>query len=327
MQFRAAILEAPNQKLVIDTVETGPLQPQDVLVRVGAAGICHTDLEVISGQLVYPMPIVLGHEAAGTIVDVGDGTSRSRIGERVVLSWNPHCGHCFYCDAGQPILCETYTRLGPKAVQFDGTTRLHRNGTSVQTMFYLSAFAEYSVVSAHCAIPVPAEMPLDRACLLGCGVLTGVGAATRVAKLGYGETAMVIGCGAVGLAAIQGARLAGASQIVKPLVDLLESNPTGDQFIQLQFSLQVRARQMRKVLGRLRASVARADNPLLAHQRPPAEGDVLIDPNLPKPDDTASYPAGFRREPECPLIARRLQHAVGAAPIRDRLYRHHRIFP
>jgi S-(hydroxymethyl)glutathione dehydrogenase/alcohol dehydrogenase len=99
-------------------------------------------------------------------------------------------------------------------VQFDGTTRLYRNGAPVQTMFYLSAFAEYSIVSAQCAIPVPTEMPLDRACLLGCGVLTGVGAATRVAKLGYGETAMVIGCGAVGLAAIQGARLAGASQIV-----------------------------------------------------------------------------------------------------------------
>jgi S-(hydroxymethyl)glutathione dehydrogenase/alcohol dehydrogenase len=86
MQFRAAILEAPGQNLVIDTVETGPLRPQDVLVRIGAAGICHTDLEVIAGQLVYPMPIVLGHEAAGAIVDVGDGTSRSRIGERVVLS-------------------------------------------------------------------------------------------------------------------------------------------------------------------------------------------------------------------------------------------------
>jgi S-(hydroxymethyl)glutathione dehydrogenase / alcohol dehydrogenase len=214
MQCRAAILEAPGQNLVIDTVETGPLQPQDVLVRIGAAGICHTDLEVISGQLVYPMPIVLGHEAAGTIVEVGDGVSRSRIGERVVLSWNPHCGHCFYCDAGQPILCEIYTGLGPKAVHFDGSTRLSRNGTPVHTMFYLSAFAEYSIVSAQCAIPVPAEMPLDRACLLGCGVLTGVGGATRVGNIAYGETAMVIGCGAVGLAAIQGARLAGASQIV-----------------------------------------------------------------------------------------------------------------
>ncbi|HEX4172559.1 MAG TPA: alcohol dehydrogenase catalytic domain-containing protein, partial [Acetobacteraceae bacterium] len=169
MQFRAAILEAPGQSLIIDTVETGPLRAQDVLVRLGAAGICHTDLEVIAGQLVYPMPIVLGHEAAGTIVDVGDGISRSRIGERVVLSWNPHCGHCFYCDAGQPILCETYTRLGPKAVQLDGCTRLHRKGVPVQTMFYISAFAEYCIVSAQCAIPVPSEMPLDRACLLGCG--------------------------------------------------------------------------------------------------------------------------------------------------------------
>jgi S-(hydroxymethyl)glutathione dehydrogenase/alcohol dehydrogenase len=214
MQFRAAILEAPGQSLVVDTVEIGPLQPQDVLVRIGAAGICHTDLEVISGQLVYPMPIVLGHEAAGTIAEVGDGVSGSRIGERVVLSWNPHCGHCFYCDAGQPILCETYTGLGPKAVHFDGSTRLSRSGTPVHTMFYLSAFAEYSIVSAQCAIPVPAEMPLDRACLLGCGVLTGVGGATRGGNIAYGETAMVIGCGAVGLAAIQGARFAGASQIV-----------------------------------------------------------------------------------------------------------------
>ena len=224
MQFRAAILEASGQSLTIDTVETGPLRPQDVLVRIGAAGICHTDLEVIAGQLVYPTPIVLGHEAAGTIVDVGNGTSRSRIGERVVLSWNPHCGHCFYCDAGQPILCETYIRLGPKAVQLDGCTRLHRKGAPVQTMFYMSAFAEYCIVSAQCAIPVPSEMPLDRACLLGCGVLTGVGAAMRTANLCCGETAMVIGCGAVGLAAIQGARLTGASRIIA--VDLDDAKLT-----------------------------------------------------------------------------------------------------
>ena len=169
MQFRAAILEAPGQSLVIDTVETGPLRPQDVLVRIGAAGICHTDLEVIAGQLVYPMPIVLGHEAAGTIVDVGDGTSRSRIGERVVLSWNPHCGHCFYCDAGQPILCETYTRLGPKAVQFDGCTRLYRKGAPVQTMFYISAFAEYCIVSAQCAIPFLRKCPWIAPAFLAVG--------------------------------------------------------------------------------------------------------------------------------------------------------------
>src|SRR5437016_10730104 len=142
MQFRAAILEAPGQSLIIDTVETGPLRPQDVLVRIGAAGICHTDLEVITGQLVYPMPIVLGHEAAGTIVDVGDGCSRSRIGERVVLSWNPHCGHCFYCDAGQLIFCETYTLLRTNEVNFDGCTLLHSKGAQVPTMFYITVFRE-----------------------------------------------------------------------------------------------------------------------------------------------------------------------------------------
>jgi len=214
MQFHAAVLGAPGRQLTIETVEAAPLQPDDVLVRVGAAGLCHTDLEVIEGQLVYPMPIVLGHEAAGIIEDVGSSVDRSRIGEKVVLSWNPHCGHCFHCNRGQPILCETYTELGPRAVQFDGSTRLYRRGVPVQTMFYISAFAEYAIVTGQCAIAIPQEMPLDRACLLGCGVLTGVGAATRIAQLGYGDTVMVIGCGAVGLAAVQGARLAGAAQIM-----------------------------------------------------------------------------------------------------------------
>jgi S-(hydroxymethyl)glutathione dehydrogenase/alcohol dehydrogenase len=214
MEFRAAVLAAPNQPLTIETVQATPLRPDDVLVRIGAAGLCHTDLEVIEGQLVYPMPIVLGHEAAGIIADVGSSVDRSRIGEKVVLSWNPHCGHCFHCNRGQPILCETYTELGPKAVQFDGTTRLHRHGVPVRTMFYMSAFAEYAIVTAQCAVSIPREMPLDRACLLGCGVLTGVGAATRIAQCGYGDTVMVIGCGAVGLAAVQGARLAGATQIM-----------------------------------------------------------------------------------------------------------------
>lgn len=219
MQFRAAVLNAPGEALSIETVEAAPLQPQDVLVRIGAAGLCHTDLEVIEGQLAYPMPIVLGHEAAGTIEAVGEAVDPAKINERVILSWNPHCGHCFYCNRGQPILCETYTALGPRAVQFDGTTRLSLRGQPVQTMFYMAGFAEYAIVTAQCAIAIPPEMPLDRACLLGCGGLTGVGAATRIARIGYVETVMVIGCGAVGLAALQGARLAGAERIVAADLD------------------------------------------------------------------------------------------------------------
>ncbi|MDB5400493.1 MAG: class 3 alcohol dehydrogenase [Rhodopila sp.] len=221
LSFRAAVLSAPGEKLRVETVETEAPQAGEVLVRIGAAGLCHTDLEVIEGQLVYPMPIVLGHEAAGTIAAVGPGVDPGRVGERVVLSWNPHCGRCFHCERGQPILCDKYVSQGPAAVAFDGTTRLSLGGQPVRTMMHIAAFAEYAIVTDACAVAIPAEMPLDRACLLGCGVLTGVGAATRIASLRYGDTAMVIGCGAVGLSAVQGARFAGASRIMA--VDLDDS--------------------------------------------------------------------------------------------------------
>ncbi|HEY6979374.1 Zn-dependent alcohol dehydrogenase [Reyranella sp.] len=214
MRFRAAVLREPRKRLAVETIEAGDLQPNEVVVRVAAAGLCHTDLEVIDGQLAYPMPIVLGHETAGVIEDVGSAVSPKRRGERVVLSWNPHCGHCFHCERGQPILCETYVANGPQAVQFDGTTRLRLGSAPLRTMFYIAGFAEYAIVTDGCAIAMPADMPLDRACLIGCGVMTGVGAAINIAKIGYGDAVMVIGCGAVGLSAIQGARLAGATTIL-----------------------------------------------------------------------------------------------------------------
>jgi S-(hydroxymethyl)glutathione dehydrogenase/alcohol dehydrogenase len=214
LNFRAAVLTARGQKLRVETVSAEPPRAGEVLVRIGAAGLCHTDLEVIEGQLVYPMPIVLGHEAAGTIAAVGPGVDPARVGQRVVLSWNPHCGRCFHCDRGQPILCDRYVSQGPQAVAFDGTTRLSLGEQPVRTMMHIAAFAEFAIVTDACAVAIPPEMPLDRACLLGCGVLTGVGAATRIAGLSYGDTAMVIGCGAVGLSAVQGARLAGASRIL-----------------------------------------------------------------------------------------------------------------
>ena len=214
LQFKAAVLTGPGERLRIETIQAEAPKPGEVLVRVAAAGLCHTDLEVIEGQLVYPMPIVLGHEAAGTIAAVGPGVHPGRVGERVVLSWNPHCGHCFYCERGQPILCDRYIAQGPQAVPFEGSPRLSLDGQPVRTMMHIAGFAEYAIVTNGCAIAIPPEMPLDRACLLGCGVLTGVGAATRIAGLRYGDTAMVIGCGAVGLSAVQGARLAGAARIL-----------------------------------------------------------------------------------------------------------------
>lgn len=211
---QAAVLRAIGQPMVIETIAFGPLAPGDVLVKVRAASLCHTDLEVIEGALSQKLPAVLGHEAAGDVAALGDGVDDLAVGDRVVLSWNPHCGHCFYCERSQPILCRQYLGNGPKGVHFDGKPRLRCEGTTMHTLMYLGAFAEYCVLPAHCAVRVPKNMPYDRAALLGCGVMTGVGAATRIADLRWGGAAMVIGCGAVGLSAVQGCRLAGAGTII-----------------------------------------------------------------------------------------------------------------
>jgi S-(hydroxymethyl)glutathione dehydrogenase/alcohol dehydrogenase len=221
-QYRAAVLHQARSPMVIEQVEAEALGPSDVLVRVRAAGLCHTDLEVIDGGLRYPMPIVLGHEAAGIIEDVGSAVAPSRKGEHVVLSWNPHCGHCFYCDRDLPILCEDYLAKGPQAVQFDGRSKARlKDGGELKHLMFLGAFGEYCIVQDQQAIAVPKELPFDRACLIGCGVMTGVGAALNVTRIGRADAVMVVGCGAVGLSAVQGARLAGAAKIIA--VDLDDS--------------------------------------------------------------------------------------------------------
>ena len=220
IEYRAAVLHRFEEPMTVETVTADEPRGNDVLVRIKAAGLCHTDLEVITGSLRYPLPIVLGHEAAGVVEALGPEATGLAVGDPVILSWNPHCGHCFYCDRDLPILCETYLTHGPKAVAFDGAARARlRDGRELNQLMFLGAFAEYAIVADHQAIPVPKELPFDRACLIGCGVMTGVGAALNIARLGYGDTAMVIGCGAVGLSAVQGARLAGAGQIIAADLD------------------------------------------------------------------------------------------------------------
>ena len=149
LTYKAAVLHAPKSPLSIETVEAANLAPGDVVVRVKAAGLCHTDLEVIEGSLRNPMPIVLGHEAAGIVEQVGRGPHGLNVGDHVVLSWNPHCGHCFYCDRNLPILCESYLAQAPQAVQFDGQSRarLH-DGRELKHLMYLGALAEVCVVPA-----------------------------------------------------------------------------------------------------------------------------------------------------------------------------------
>src|SRR4051812_18799193 len=215
LQYRAAVLHEAQTPMSIETITAEPLKPHDVLVRIRAAGLCHTDLEVIEGSLRYPMPIVLGHEASGVVEQIGSAARGVAVGDHVLLPWNPHCGHCFSCDPHLPIRCGQSLGEGPKGVGFDGAHRSRlADGGPLHQLMFLGSFAEYCIVSDQLAIPVPKEIPFDRACLIGCGVMTGVGAALNLGAIAHGDTVMVIGCGAVGLAAVQGARLAGAGAII-----------------------------------------------------------------------------------------------------------------
>jgi len=215
LRYRAAVLHQSGTPLAIEQVFAGDPAPHDVVVRVRAAGLCHTDLEVIDGSLRYPLPMILGHEAAGIVEDVGAAVEHVKRGDHVILSWNPHCGHCFQCDRGQPILCDTYLAEGSKGLHFDGRSKAQLDGGGeLKHLMFLGAFAETCVLPAQQAIVIPKEIPFDRACLIGCGVMTGVGAALNIAEIGHGDTVMVIGCGAVGLAALQGAVMAGAGAAI-----------------------------------------------------------------------------------------------------------------
>ncbi len=219
MQFQAAVLHEVGRPLVIEQVELGDLQPFDVLVRVHASGLCHTDLEVMQGSLRYPLPIVLGHEGAGIVERVGSLVTQVKPGDHVVCSWNPNCGQCFYCLRSQPILCEPFNRHQPAGHQMDCESRYRladgrSRGAKLHHFSVMSSHAQYCVVPESGAIAVPKEIPFDRACLISCGVMTGVGAVSRMAQVEAGAHVAIIGCGAVGLNAVQGAVMEQAASVI-----------------------------------------------------------------------------------------------------------------
>ena len=213
MRIRAAVLVARGE-LRVEEVELAPPRRDEVLVRLLASGICHSDLSLLDGKWPAPLPMVLGHEGAGTVEAVGDGVDPARVGERVVLTFTPACGRCRFCLQGRVNLCTTAARCMDDGVLPDGTTRLSRNGDPLYHLALVSSFATHAVVPANAAIPVPAELDPDLACLLGCGVLTGVVAVTRRANVRPGESVAVLGCGGVGLAAVLGAVLVSAHPII-----------------------------------------------------------------------------------------------------------------
>src|SRR5713226_3547258 len=206
--MKAAVLHSAKTPLVIEDVQLDTnLRANELLVRVTHAGVCHSDYHIMTGDVPYAMPVVLGHEGAGIIERAGEGVTRLQAGDHISLNFRPFCGHCRQCNTGHPNLCDDVQLLR-------ASCRLSQQGNVVNNFAGMSCFAEYTVVHESGAIKVSKDIPLDRVCLVSCGVMTGVGAVINTAKVMPGETVAVIGCGGVGLNAIQGARLANASVII-----------------------------------------------------------------------------------------------------------------
>jgi Zn-dependent alcohol dehydrogenase len=195
-----------NDYQVVDDLTVKDPGPGEVSVRIGAAGLCHSDLSVISGTIPFPTPVVLGHEGAGVVEAVGPSVTNVKEGDHVVLSTLGNCGACQYCDAGRPTMCRSTFGARPQPFTW--------RGEPAYAFANASVFSERTVVKANQAVPIPPDVPLASASLVGCGVLTGIGAVLQRAKVPVGASVLVIGVGGIGLNVIQGARIAGAGRIV-----------------------------------------------------------------------------------------------------------------
>ncbi len=222
MKIRAAVLDrmgapapyAGSKPLRITEVELAPPGRGEILVKIAAAGLCHSDLSVINGDRPRPMPMALGHEAAGVVAALGEDVSDLAVGDHVIMVFMPSCGHCVPCAEGRPALCEPGAAANGAGTLLSGQRRLSCEGVSINHHLGVSAFAEYAVMSRRSVVKIDRELPLAEAALFGCAVLTGVGAVVNTARLQPGQAAAVIGLGGVGLASVLGAIAAGARQVV-----------------------------------------------------------------------------------------------------------------
>jgi len=223
MKTRAAVLRrmgveppyAQTKPLTIETIELDPPGRDEVLVRIGAAGLCHSDLSVINGDRPRPLPMALGHEAAGVVEEVGEGVHDLAPGDHVVMVFMPSCGHCLPCAEGRPALCEPGAVANGAGTLLSGARRLRcDDGSEVNHHLGCSAFAEYAVVSRRSVVGIDPALPLEEAALFGCAVLTGVGAVVNTARVPAGASVAVVGLGGVGLASLLGAAASGARRIV-----------------------------------------------------------------------------------------------------------------
>jgi S-(hydroxymethyl)glutathione dehydrogenase / alcohol dehydrogenase len=222
--MRAAVLEAVG-KLEIGSLDIEEPRAGEVLVRVTDCGVCHSDLSVVDGALPAPVPVVMGHEAAGVVEAAGPGVGDLRAGDKVVLTPLPSCGRCYFCTRGNPTLCAEYSSALFTSTRPDGTSPLSRHGETVYRGLGMGGWAEYVVLPQEGAVKVDDDVDLAEACVIGCAVQTGVGAVLETARVEEGATVLVLGAGGIGVAVVQGARLAGASAIVvaDPVADRREA--------------------------------------------------------------------------------------------------------
>jgi len=229
MKVRAAVLRemgrpqpfAQSKPLSIEEVELTSAGPGEVLIKVAAAGLCHSDLSVINGDRPRPMPMLLGHEVAGVIEEVGLGVNGFKPGDHVVAAFVPSCGHCLPCMSARPALCEPGAAANAAGTLISGERRIILNGERVNHHLGVSGFAEFAVLSSNSIVRIDTGLPLDRAALFGCAVMTGVGAVVNTAQVAMGATVAVVGLGGVGLNAVMAARMVGAAEVVA--IDLQDS--------------------------------------------------------------------------------------------------------
>lgn len=221
MKTKAAVLYEYGKPLVIDELELDPPREKEVLVRYKAAGLCHTDLSVINGVArIAPLPCIPGHEGSGVVQEVGPGVNKVKPGDHVLLMWVPVCGRCYYCLRDQPYLCAEKDKNRGGTMP-DGTYRLRKGPQDIHSMMGVGCFSEYNVVTETCVLPIDPNIPFDITAIVGCGVITGVGAVINKAKVRPGSSVAVMGAGGVGLNVIQGAVMANATRILA--IDILDN--------------------------------------------------------------------------------------------------------
>jgi Zn-dependent alcohol dehydrogenase len=212
--MKAAVLNAVGSSIGVEQIDLEPPRATEVRVRIKAAGVCHSDYHFVTGDLSTPLPAVLGHEGAGVVEEVGEGVTSVAPGDHVLFLWRTSCGRCALCQTGRPALCTSGLKARSNGLLDDGSSRLSRGRERIHHLMGVSCFAEEAVTSERSVLKIPATVPMEIAALLGCAVMTGVGAVVNTAAVRTGSSVLVIGAGGVGLCVVMAARLAGASTLV-----------------------------------------------------------------------------------------------------------------